>query len=113
MSFASKTPGTEVVRIATLPLRATRLPGAAAAALAFWSAVLGCMVEFDAIPARLLVEFMAPVAEEPAPAVAPVELDADPIAPLGTLEEDVASPYGAGGLLVPLITSEPIAGETD
>jgi hypothetical protein len=47
------------------------------------------------------------------PEVEPAVPDVDPIEPVGTLADGAASPYAAGGLLVPLIPSVPTAGATD
>jgi hypothetical protein len=62
MSFASRMPGTEVVRIATFPFRAMMLPGAALPdadeeLTVFGSVAPGCIVEFDAGPGRLSIAF--------------------------------------------------------
>ena len=104
MSFASNTPGTEVVRMATFPLRATMLPGAAllaACPVAFCSAAPGCAdpVEFEAIPARsfpvrslMVFGFIAPFADEPAPVAEPMAPAVEPIGPVGTLEEAAELP---------------------
>ena len=105
--------------MATLPLRATMLPGAAVPALE--SVEPACRAEFDATPVCVFVAFwfMVAAADDPAPGAetavpgeaAEVAADAEPIE--AALEDGVASPYVAGGLLVPLIPSEPEAGETD
>ena len=102
MSFASSTPGTEVVRMATFPLRATMLPGAALLAVGpvvFCSADPGCIVEFEAIPARsfpvrslMVFGFIAPFADEPAPLAEPMAPAVEPIGPVGTLEEAAELP---------------------
>ena len=118
MSFASNNPGIEVVRIATFPLRATMLPGAGfpgAGPLVDGSVAPACIVEFDARPGRSFIVFwfVLPLGDEPAPDVAPIDPDVEPIEPVGPLELNAESPTVPGGLLVPLVPSEPKAGATD
>ena len=85
--------------MATLPLRATRVPGAGALPFSAWFAEPGCVepgciVEFDPMPALAPFWFIAPVVAEPepdadAPDVAP---EVEPIGPVGTLADEGASP---------------------
>ena len=58
-----------------------------------------------------LLEAAAP--ELVTPEGEPMVADVDPIEPVGALADEAASPYVAGGLLVPLIPSAPTAGATD
>src|ERR1700727_2442509 len=54
MLLASSTPGIDVMRIATFPLRATILPGAGAALFVSCVVAPGWAVVFEAIPGRSL-----------------------------------------------------------